>query len=199
MLFSKDNPEYDLPAPKDEAHWAALLRGQIIATTTDKFVTYVNLADQKAQAMIILNSILIPVVIGWIGKPLFQISASISILAGIASILAAMLCIYPKRRRGHKPDGTFNLLHFGDVGRMSERRYLDLMYPVFNDLNELSQMAIKDLHDIAKRIIIPKFFWLKMSYSCFFVGNLLAIGWTVILMWSGLDVSAAIPLLETKP
>lgn len=199
MLFSKDNPELDLPAPKDEAHWAALLRGQVVAATTDKFVTYINLADQKAQAMIILNSILIPVVISWVGKPLFQIGAVISITAAIASILAAMLCIYPKRGGGHKPDGTFNLLHFGDIGRMSERHYLDLMYPVFNDLNELSQMAIKDLHDVAKRIIIPKFFWLKMSYGCFFVGNLAAIGWTVFLMWSGMDASQTIPVPPTKP
>lgn len=199
MLFSRGNDENDLPEPKDGEHWAALLRGQVIASTTDKFVTYVNLADQKAQAMIILNSILIPVVLSWVGKPMFQIGAAISITAGIASILAAMLCIYPKRRRGHKPDGTYNLLHFGDIGRMSERRYLDLMQPVFNDLDALAKESIKDLHDVAKRIIIPKFFWLKMSYGTFFIGNLIAIGWTVILMWSGMEAAGITPVPPVKP
>ena len=33
----------------------------------------------------------------------------------------------------------------------------------------------KDIHDVSRRIIIPKFFWLKISYGCFFFGNVLAI------------------------
>ncbi len=185
MLFSRDQHQDSLPDPKDKEHWEALLRGQVLSATTEKFVNYINLADQKAQAMIILNSILIPVTLSWIGKPLFGIAVTVAILTAVISILAAILCIYPKRRRGRKPDGTYNLLHFGDVGRMREERYLSLFQPVFNDLDRLSEEVIKDLHDISRHIIIPKFFWLKLSYGAFFCGNLIAIAITLYAIWNG--------------
>lgn len=69
MFFFQNNHENELPEPKDKEHWEALLRGQVLNATTQKFIYYVGMADQKAQAMIILNSILIPVVINWVGKP----------------------------------------------------------------------------------------------------------------------------------
>jgi len=185
MLFFGKQAENqnELPEPKDEAYWAALFRGQILNVTTQKIFYFVGLADQKAQAMIILNSILVPVAMNWLDKPLFQISASIAIITALTSIFTAILVIYPKRRRGRKPDGTINLLHFGDIGRLNEKNYLSLFKPVFNDLHLLSEESVKDIHDMSRNIVIPKFFWLKLSYGSFFTGNLIAIGWTMYAMW----------------
>lgn len=163
----------------DRLRWEALLRGQILSVTTHKFFNYVQLADNKAQAMIILNSVLIPVAINWMERDAFHWSAIISILTAIVSIMTAIICIYPKRRAGRKPDGTFNLLHFGDISRMREPEFLEEFLPVFNSPGELAEAAIKDIHDTARRIIRPKFFWLKISYTTFFVGNLIAIGLTL--------------------
>lgn len=186
MIFGKSKDEDDsLPEAKDKEHWDALLRGQILAGTQQKFFNFISLADQKAQAMIILNSILIPVTLNWIGKPMFEIAATTSIVAALASIFASILCIYPKRRRGQKPDGTFNLLHFGDIGRMREDRFLELFNPIYNDTSNLAEEAIKDLHDMSRRIIIPKFFWLKISYGSFFIGNVIAIAIAMYAIWSG--------------
>jgi hypothetical protein len=178
-FFVKDDTD-KLPDPKDKHHWAGLLRGQVIAAVMDKFSAYIQLADQKAQAMIILNSILVPVALGWLNEPTFKYGAIIGILTAMISILASILCIYPKRRTGHKPDGTRNLLHFGDAGRMSETDYLEAFNPIFNDLNKLAEETVKDLHDVAQNIIIPKFFWLKVAYGSFFVGNVIAISITMV-------------------
>lgn len=169
----------------DTQRWEALLRGQVLSVTTQKFYNYINLADQKAQALIILNSILIPVVLGWATKTgEFQISAVISVMTSVLSIMAAIFCIYPKRRHGKKPDGSRNLLHFADIAQMREDEYLQAFNPVFNDLGLLAEATIKDLHDVARRIIRPKFRWLKLSYALFFFGNLMAIAWTFYVMWS---------------
>lgn len=183
MFFHTDTD--GLPEPKDKYHWEAMLRGQVYSATSAKFVNYINIADQKAQAMIILNSILIPVTLSWVDKENFGLAATISIIAAFTSILSSIMCIYPKRRNGKKPDGTYNLLHFGDIGRMREQKYLDLINPIFNDLNELSEEALKDLHDIARRVIIPKFFWLKIAYGAFFIGNLIAVAVTLYVIWTG--------------
>lgn len=183
MFFGKDKNTSDLPEAQDELHWHALLRGQVLAVTTEKFMGYINLADQKAQAMIILNSILIPVAIGWADDERFATGAFISIITSVLAIFTAILCIYPKRRRGIKPDGTRNYLHFADIGRLNEEYFLQEFQPIFNDTSALAKESIKDLHDVSRRIIIPKFFWLKLSYGSFFIGNVIAIGLTLYGLW----------------
>lgn len=173
-----------VPASADSERWAALYRGQLIGTTIRKFYNYVNLADQKAQGLIFLNTILIPVAFHWIEMPGYRIGALICITTAVISITAAMICIYPKRRAGRKPDGTINLLHFSDIAQMKEHEFLDEFLPVFNDLSLLSEAAAKDMHDTARRIIRPKFFWLKFSYISFFFGNLAAVGATLYAIWT---------------
>jgi hypothetical protein len=174
MSLNVEKPK-EMAPPKDELYWEALMRGQVLSTTTAKLVNYVTLADQKAQAMIIINSILIPVILPWMSKPLYVWPAAIAILTSLMAILCAIMCIYPRRRRGTKPDGSYNLLHFADIGRMKEAEYLERFNPIYNDLNKLAEEAIKDVHDVSRRIIIPKFFWLKIGYGCFFTGNVAAI------------------------
>ncbi len=155
--------------------WEALLRGQVVSTTTQKFFNYIRLADQKAQGLIFLNTILVPVTLNWVMGGSFATAALISLITSILSILTAIVCIYPKRRGGRKPDGTVNLLHFGDIGRMKEEEFLEEFFPVFNDSSDLAEVAVKDMHDTARRIILPKFKWLKISYSIFFLGNVFAV------------------------
>lgn len=172
-----------VPESADKERWAALYRGQIITTTIRKFYSYVALADQKAQGLIFMNSILIPVAMNWIEHPGYRVGALICIITAVFSIMSAMICIYPKRRAGRKPDGTINLLHFGDIALLKEHEFLDEFLPVFNDLNLLSEAAAKDMHDAARRIIRPKFYWLKLSYLVFFFGNLAAIIGTLYAIW----------------
>lgn len=172
-----------LPESADKERWSALFRGQIVATTIRKFSGYVALADQKAQGLIFMNSILIPVAMNWIENPGYRVGALICIITAILSIMAAMICIYPKRRAGRKPDGTINLLHFGDIAKLKEEEFLDEFLPIYNDLTLLSEAAAKDMHDAARRIIRPKFYWLKLSYLIFFFGNLAAICGTLYAIW----------------
>ena len=155
--------------------WKGLLRGQIISATTVKFSRGIQLADQKAQALIFLNSILIPVALNWIDKPEFHIPALICIATALCSILSAIICIYPKRKKGRSEKGTFNFLHFNDIGHMKRDDFLEEFLPIFNDPAELAKTAVSDLHDTAQHSMLPKFFWLKIAYASFFIGNLCAV------------------------
>lgn len=167
-----------------EERWAALLRGQILSSTIQKFHNFIHLADQKAQGMIFLNTVLIPVALNWLDKPMFKYPVTITVITAIISIMTAIVCIYPKRRGGKLPDGTFNLLHFGDIGRMKQDDFMAEFLPKFNNTSALSEIAAKDMHDMARRIIRPKFFWLKLSYMSFFLGNLAAIFFLFYNFWS---------------
>ena len=66
------------------------------------------------------------------------------------------------------------------MGRMKEEDFLKEFLPIFNNTSDLAEAAVKDLHDTSRRIILPKFRWLKISYAIFFFGNLIAISLTVL-------------------
>ena len=155
--------------------WQALLRGQITAATVAKYSMIMRLIDQKAQVMIFLNSILVPVSIRGIESEVFKQAAMISVTSAVLSITAAMICIYPKRKYRRSGDRELNLLHFNDIGHMERDEYLDMILPVFNEPKKLAETALADLYDTARYSILPKFYWLKISYAAFLLGNLLAI------------------------
>lgn len=168
----------------DKNKWEGLVRASILSATTQKLFGYVTLADQKAMGIIILNSIIIPVVIGHLGDDIYKLPATIAIITSVISILAAIICIFPKRRYRKLVEKGANLLHFNDIGHMSEHKYMDVMMPIYNDPKLLGQYVIKDLHDVSKNVLIPKFFWLKLSYIVFFCGNLVAVGMTLNTIWN---------------
>ncbi len=159
----------------EKQRWQALMRGQVMSATIDKFMTVIELLDQKAQVMIFLNSILIPVCITSVEHGTFKNAAIISIATAVLSIMAAIICIYPKRRYRKSGDRELNLLHFNDIGHLDKQEYIDRFLPAFNDLENLAEIVIHDLYDTSRYSILPKYTWLKLSYATFVVGNLVAI------------------------
>lgn len=163
------------PELSEKTKWKALLRGQIGATCLDRLMKLVQLIDHKAQVMIFLNSIMIPVCINALEHETFKFSPMVSIITAVISILAAIICIYPKRRYRKKGDPNVNLMHFNDIGHMEKDEYIDLFLPKFNNPQKLSEMVVNDIYDTSRYSIIPKLKWLKASYVTFACGNMLAI------------------------
>lgn len=151
------------------------MRTAVLTSTTQRLYSLIATIDQKGQGIILLNSLIIPLAISGMHTQSLQVAAILTTLTAVLSIFAAIMSIYPKRRGGAKPDGSVNLLHFGDIGRMREDEFLKMFNPVFNDNEKLSQEAVKDMHDISRRILLPKYRWLKIAYIIFFCGNVIAI------------------------
>lgn len=164
--------EGDFP---NKARWQGLMRASILSTTTYKLYSYIQLADQKAMALIIMNSIIVPVAMKSLDEHNFMFPATLAIITGVLSIFTAIICIFPKRGRNYKPDGSKNLLHFSDLGALTEKQYLEMMQPVYNDPAALGVEVLKDIHDVSRRVLIPKFRLLKIAYTVFFIGNLSAL------------------------
>ena len=156
------------------------MRGQVMTATTNKFSVILRLVDQKAQVMILLNSFIIPVCLRSLENDKFQEAAILSILASVLSIWAAIICIYPKRKYRKQGHRELNLLHFNDIGHMGQQEYLDQMLPKFNDTSKLAELVVQDLYDTSRYSIIPKFIWLKVSYSFFWMGNVIAIAFVLL-------------------
>ena len=125
--------------------WEAMLRGQVIGATVNKFAIILRMIDQKAQVMIFLNSILIPVCIRAIEEGAFVEASKISITAAVRSILSAMICIYPKRKYRKSGDRRLNLLHFNDKGHPAEEAYLER---ISQDLNNHAKNTANTTNNI---------------------------------------------------
>lgn len=158
-----------------EQRWQALMRGQVMSASVQKFTTILQLLDQKAQVMIFLNSILVPVCVNAVEKGVYEHAAVISIITSVLSILASIMCIYPKRRYRKSGDRELNLLHFNDIGHLDKSYYLKSFMPIFNDPEKLAETVANDLYDTSRHAILPKYTWLKISYAIFAFGNITAI------------------------
>lgn len=67
------------------------------------------------------------------------------------------------------------MLHFTDIAQYSEQDYLDKVLPHINDPYALAPLMLRDIHHMSVNILAPKFFWIKVSYVSFVLGNGLAL------------------------
>jgi hypothetical protein len=167
----------------DQKRWEGLMRASILSATTRKLYGYINLADQKAMGLIVLNSIIIPLAMNSIQDTDFKLAATVAIITSIVSVFLAIVCVFPKRRSSGRPDGENNLLHFADIGNMSEDEYLEAMMPIYNEPRKLAKTVLRDLHDVSQLVLVPKFKLLKSAYIIFFIGNLAAILIFMVPAW----------------
>ena len=151
------------------------MRGQVMSATVNKFSVIIRLLDQKAQVMIFLNSIIVPVCLNSLDDNSLMNAAIISIVTAVLSILAAMICIYPKRRYRKSGDRELNLLHFNDIGHLDKDDYMGRFKEVLSSPDMLAEAVVHDLYDTSRFSILPKYMWLKFSYAIFAFGNIIAI------------------------
>lgn len=164
--------------PKEEypnqLKWKALFRGSLLSTTINKHISYVGFADRRAQGIITINAILIPIALSKTTDPYFMWGAIIAIITALLSMTTAMISLYPKKY-GTKKHKHPDLLHFSQIQKYEEHDYLQHMKEALADTSILAEMAVKDLYHISTRILSPKFRWLKISYFLFLAGNILGV------------------------
>ncbi|MDA0781977.1 MAG: DUF5706 domain-containing protein [Rickettsiales bacterium] len=174
--LTTSEPNEDFPNQK---RWEGLARGQILSSTVNKLNNAIRLIDQKAQVMLVINSITIPIGLSWIQKEQFLLGAIGVIFTAMWTMFFSIVAIYPRSRnmkkiKDHKPNRS-NLLHWGDIWAMSEDEYLEKIRPVVNDVSLLTEACLKDIYDISRNVLRHKFFWIRFTYYSFFLGNATAI------------------------
>lgn len=158
--------------------WEGLARGQILNSTIRKFNSAIRLIDYKAQVMLVINSVTIPVGLSWVEKEQFYAGAIIAILTAVWTMFFAIVTIYPRSRLKKKDKenrDSLNLLHWGDISSMSKEEYLSKVMPIVNDPNKLTEAAMTDIYDISANVLRQKFFWIRFTYYSFFLGNIVAL------------------------
>ncbi len=153
--------------------WPALLRGTVISATISKHMSYIALADRKAQNIITINAFLVPISLTGIRSADFRVGTVIAIITAITSILFAIISLLPKKYydKHHKDE----LLHFSAIQYFSEDEYVKELGRSLKDESKIGKIAAQDIYHMSKNILVPKFRWIHHSYITFLIGNFIAL------------------------
>ena len=173
MDFMEDNSK------EISSGWERAFRGTLLSTIISKQVTYVGLSDQRAQGIITLNALIIPICFQGLGNPKYSYGALIAIVTSCLVIVLATISIL---HRQHKIDESnpFDPFHFSHISKLELGDYLEKMRKEVIETNNLAQLAIRDIHYVASQVLERKFFWLKLAYIVFLIGTLSAVTTTLV-------------------
>lgn len=166
--------------------WEALFRGAVLSSTTSKFVQYISIADQRAQALIAINAVLIPIYLNALTHSQYFYGAILGIITAVLTIFIASYSLFPRRSLRKRRAACTDRLHFTCMGNKTSDEFLREMQPYFNDTKALATIALEDVHFMASHILDPKYHWLKVSFLTFVIGNFFVV--SIILIFSLLEM-----------
>ncbi len=152
------------------------------------------IADNKANIMISVNSILISVLITALSyrniaetNPSVILPVVIFLITGMASLIFAVLSARPKVTSiisRHKPVEEIkkNIAFFGNFSSLDLDQYEDAMEEVLNDGNLLYGNMTRDLYYLGK-VLDKKYRYLTVSYNTFMVGIVSTVITFLIIMF----------------
>ena len=156
----------------------------IFKTALRNHIDLTSIADNKANIMLSINSILITIAIPTIApkiieNPSLRFPAAFLILTSIISILFATLATRPGKNLGKTTHdainkGKSNLFFFGNFYKMTNQEYMEGLEVVVANEEFLESSIKNDLYYLGKSLG-RKFAMLRITYTVFAIGMLLTV------------------------
>jgi len=153
-------------------------------TTSKNHMELSSIADNKANIMISINSIILSVMVSVLLRkleeyPHMTIPAMMLTIVCLTTIVFAVLATRPNISKGKFErldivNKETNLLFFGNFHRMSLRDYQWAMREMLQDADYLYGSMIKDIYFLGA-VLGKKYRLLRMSYTIFMFGFVLSI------------------------
>ncbi len=154
---------------------------QMIRQTRAHHVNLSALADRKANMILTIASIMIPLSINFLYDERSHLAAVILIGFCVLTILSAALAAMPKikskNKQNEKPDinqAGFNILFFGSFANMRYDDYKDAMGNMMNDANAVYETQIREIYTMGKYLADKKYRYVQFSYMSFLAGVLIS-------------------------
>lgn len=149
------------------------------------------IADNKANIMISVNSILISVLITLLSyrniaetQPMILLPVTLFLITGLASLISAVLAARPKVTTHEWTANTEallkkNMIFFGSFSRLPLEKYENLMDELLRDDQLLYGNMVRDLYFLGK-VLDKKYRFLSISYNIFMMGFIITV---VAFLW----------------
>lgn len=154
------------------------------------FRNHINLssiADNKANIMISVNTILISILITVLSyrniaetQPMILLPVTLFLITGLASLIAAVLSARPKVTSQDISTVTKdvlkkNIIFFGTFSRLKLEDYEEMMDELLRDEGLLYGNMVRDLYYLGK-VLDQKYRYLSLSYNIFMMGFVVTVG-----------------------
>jgi hypothetical protein len=154
---------------------------QMIRQTRAHHVNLSSLADKKANMMLTIAALMIPLSTRFLYEDRSHLAATTLIGFCVLTIVLAAYAAMPKMkiRNGttttmdHDEPG-FNLLFFGSFTRMSYNEYKSAMETVMNDPNQVYEVQLREIYSMGHYLAQKKYKFVLFSYLTFIAGILLS-------------------------
>ena len=154
------------------------------------------IADNKANIMISVNTILLSVLIAFLSyqnigqtKPIILLPVVIFLVTGLASLIFAVLSAKPKvtmlnKQNQPSPEEVKrNIVFFGNFVSLDLPEYEEAMDELFRDSSLLYGNMVRDLYHLGK-VLEKKYRYLTVSYNIFMVGFIATVASFLVVLFS---------------
>jgi len=153
----------------------------MIRQTRVHHVQLSSMADMKANMMLTVASLLIPLSIRFLNDPRLQPAALTMIGFCVLTVLLAAYAAMPKKlgKKGLKetidPENTsFSLLFFGSFTKIDYDDYERAMEKIMNDHEEAYKTQIKEIYFMGQYLAHQKYRFVRMAYVSFITGMVIS-------------------------
>ena len=145
------------------------------------------MADQKANMLLTISSVVITFSIPRLIDPAFRVSAAVLIFFCLGTIMLATYAVMPKLTNEknvatlpdyHRPD--FNLLFFGDFIKLPYMTFETAMEQLLNDPSLSYQAQVQELYQLGIFLSDKKYKFVRLAYLSFMAG-LFCTGFTLLV------------------
>lgn len=154
---------------------------QMIRQTRAHHVSLSAMADRKANMMLTIASLMIPLSTGFLYDERSHLAAVTLIGFCVLTILMAAFAAMPKIKTGKKLDARLdlneassNLLFFGTFIRMSYDEYKNAMESMMNDSNAVYESQVREIYTMGQYLAQKKYRFIRFSYLSFIAGVLIS-------------------------
>ena len=184
-------PAPDVPDPRYAAIPERNTGDVLLRTAQQHHVQLSMMADNKANILITVSSIVLTLVLGRLDD--VALRPAMLTLGGfiLLSLLLAVIAVLPKYRPlrlvpGEELPTHFNLLFFGHFAELSRERYLEEMARALKADGSVYEAMARDLYSIGYYLSRHKYFYLRLSYLFFLGGFVFAcVAEGLYLLWHG--------------
>jgi len=153
----------------------------MIRQTRIHHVQLSSMADMKANMMLTVAALLIPLSIRFLDDPRLQPAALIMIGFCILTVLLAAYAAMPKKlgKKGTSKtidpeDPYFNLLFFGSFTQMDYYDFENAMEKLMNDHEEAYKTQIKEIYLMGQYLAQEKYRFVRLAYISFITGMIIS-------------------------
>ena len=150
---------------------------QLMRQTRSHHVRLSAMADMKANMMLTVASLMIPLSMRYLGTPRLHLAAVTMIGFCVLTVILSAYASMPKVSLGLRKSGLpdinspmFNILFFGNFVDLDYDRYRDVMEEVMNDHRKAYEVQVREVYTMGQYLARKKYRFIMLAYLSFMTG-----------------------------